>query len=546
MESDSPGEFNNSSDLEQSKMDMDNDNDSRITLQEGDMLNSLSTQSVSTNNDTSNQVTPVALGSSHMNTASLPNSLSAQSVSTINDTSNLVTLVASGSRNMNTAKFSIVHKYDETSIGPFLVYVQSNDSNIGMWHPAKLGKMFLLNKIEGIVEIMKISRNRVQVEFISYQAANLLITSSCLLKHNLYAFIPSAKVQRIGIIRNIELDLTDDELQTHLKTDCSILQVKRIMKNSKDSSGAPVKTPTRAVKIWFSGQRLPPKVYLFYTAIVVQPFQFAVIQCRKCLKFGHIAEQCKGSLTCAVCADKHETQSCIQEVFLCTNCGRDDHPATDRKCPQYIRQKLIKEIMAKENCAFHEVFLRYPSLNAEKRSVPHPQFSASEFPKLQARAKDNALPTKSRDRQVLQQLEHDNNELYTTAVKKSKILHNKTIVTTSQDRPMVMPGYDHASHQKTLIYQHGRVPHMTGLKSQTTSSHTQMATDSKCEERQPNLKRNSDQMYIELKNAVDTLEEILMALNNPKFSSLAKMIRTTINSPTRPILVTRKAHGVSL
>lgn len=87
---------------------------------------------------------------------------------------------------------------------------------------------------------------------------------------------------------------------------------------------------------------------------------------------------------------------------------------------------------------------------------------------------------------------------------------------------------------------------MTGLKSQTTSSHTQMATDSKCEERQPNLKRNSDQMYIELKNAVDTLEEILMALNNPKFSSLAKMIRTTINSPTRPILVTRKAHGVSL
>lgn len=74
-----------------------------------------------------------------------------------------------------------------------------------------------------------------------------------------------------------------------------------------------------------------------------------VIRCYKCLKFGHMAKECKSKSTvCSRCSEDHKFSECSSEVEKCTNCrhaverlGLTDldceHSAFSRDCESYKR-----------------------------------------------------------------------------------------------------------------------------------------------------------------------------------------------------------------
>lgn len=74
-----------------------------------------------------------------------------------------------------------------------------------------------------------------------------------------------------------------------------------------------------------------------------------IIQCFKCWKFGHIAQQCKNrEVICPKCSQNHKKEECTSEVEICTNCKHAKevlkianidyhHSAYNRKCEAFKR-----------------------------------------------------------------------------------------------------------------------------------------------------------------------------------------------------------------
>ncbi|KMQ88324.1 rna-directed dna polymerase from mobile element jockey-like protein [Lasius niger] len=62
------------------------------------------------------------------------------------------------------------------------------------------------------------------------------------------------------------------------------------------------------------------RIYLRYSAC---PFadHVRIVQCYKCLAFGHYAAACKAESACARCAGNHETRDCKKDIMIChVNC----------------------------------------------------------------------------------------------------------------------------------------------------------------------------------------------------------------------------------
>lgn len=85
------------------------------------------------------------------------------------------------------------------------------------------------------------------------------------------------------------------------------------------------------------------RVYLRYSACKFAD-HIRVLQCYRCLMFGHIVENCKAMPSCGHCASQHEMKNCgnRDRPPVCGNCSRNTkthpkntaHSATDaKKCP---------------------------------------------------------------------------------------------------------------------------------------------------------------------------------------------------------------------
>lgn len=83
-----------------------------------------------------------------------------------------------------------------------------------------------------------------------------------------------------------------------------------------------------------------PYIYVRYSACRFEDY-VRILQCFKCLSFGHMAKDCKREAICGNCAQKHETRDCSRkDEKMCANCirwhTREDikHSALDgKRCP---------------------------------------------------------------------------------------------------------------------------------------------------------------------------------------------------------------------
>lgn len=60
--------------------------------------------------------------------------------------------------------------------------------------------------------------------------------------------------------------------------------------------------------------------------------------CRKCLKFGHFASNCRGKEICSKCGLSHKEQVCSVTELKCYRCG-ENHDAFSKVCPVFLQEK---------------------------------------------------------------------------------------------------------------------------------------------------------------------------------------------------------------
>lgn len=71
-----------------------------------------------------------------------------------------------------------------------------------------------------------------------------------------------------------------------------------------------------------------------------------MVQCFRCLKFGHFIKECKGSAVCRKCgSSKHIAKDCDHDGEKCVNCSikvaagaqvNVRHNSTDNRCPSRL------------------------------------------------------------------------------------------------------------------------------------------------------------------------------------------------------------------
>lgn len=163
------------------------------------------------------------------------------------------------------------------------------------------------------------------------------------------------KVNPRLIVHGIPMDMTADDIKNEL-----------IAQNLEQDDGKNLKVvykypPKKNVRYTSCVLEVTPairnvlldggRVFLRYAACNVADY-IRVLQCYKCLQFGHIAVDCKSNPACGHCAGEHELRDCKKknQSPVCLNCKQIkthniDHEATDsKKCAiigRRIRDRMV-------------------------------------------------------------------------------------------------------------------------------------------------------------------------------------------------------------
>lgn len=319
-------------------------------------------------------------------------------------------------------------EYQSSDTGPYIVHVQriTNTENSGtILHPIAFGNFLKTNKFQNIVpgSVKRIGRNKCVVAFTNPLAANSFLNSNLLSLNKFKAFLPTFNVTRMGLVRGVPSEWSEEEIKENITTPIgtgAVLKIRRL--NYKVMvNGSPTWKPSQTVVVTFDGQALPRRIYICYNALSVETYVYPTIQCFRCCRYGHTKIQCRSAAPrCFKCAQNHLGESCVveEDSASCVNCS-GLHYATNKTCPEFQRQKNIKHTMAHSCVSYAEA------------SKAHPAASKSYA---------NTLSTGTPDF-------HNKNNYFSSQPKTStSSSHKKTVFLKPRAPPKSAQGYDRAAH----------------------------------------------------------------------------------------------------
>lgn len=318
--------------------------------------------------------------------------------------------------------------YNNSDTGPFIVHIQkvqlTPNTNCSL-HPIEFGRFLKRNNFKNVVDgsLKRLGRNRLSISFSSFSDANTFVEHDSITANSYKAFIPSFTVTRIGIVRGIPAEWTAEEILANisLPQGCGeVLKIRRL-KKKVTLNGQIVFNNIETVVMTFDGQVLPKRIYMCYNSLPVDLYIFPTIQCYNCCRYGHVKSQCRSTPRCYKCGQGHSGDTCSveEELISCCLC-KGLHIATSKKCPEFQRQKSIKESMARSCISYAEASKLHPAISKLYSDVLLSSPPSTSGPALQKQIPLNNRQTSykktvflkprspTRDRQGYDQTAHNN------------------------------------------------------------------------------------------------------------------------------------------
>jgi len=276
-------------------------------------------------------------------------------------------------------------KYSNSDRPPFILQVQPvEDSEIASLHPLHMSRIFSRD----IVEIRKTGRSRITAKMRNQEAANRLISNEQLLQHKLKAFIPTYRVLRTGIVRDVPQDFPLDRLRESMTSSIKILEIHPLNRRTK-IEGEIKYLPSRTLCVKFAGQFLPHYVSIFNCRYPVSPFIPKARICFSCFRVGHMSKNCKSQLRCIYCGNnKHpEEENCSLKSSppACINC-KGTHLSISHECIIVIRHKMALALASTENISLAEARRRVNVSSPDPSFFPKDiRYDYQNFPNLPCR-----------------------------------------------------------------------------------------------------------------------------------------------------------------
>lgn len=250
----------------------------------------------------------------------------------------------------------INNRFKITDSGPYFVFIEHNQHL--RLHPMKIGKMLFgdpkFKNKDAIGNITSVGYSRIKIEVNSSIKANSLIKEDLFKQNNLKVYIPNFLVCKYGVIRNVDICLSEQEILSEIRSEVKVSQVRRLNRKEKIEDKV-IWKPSYSCLLKFDGQSLPKYVYIYGTRCEVNPYIAPVRQCFNCLRYGHIKTHCKSTETrCSKCGDKHERANCkSKDPPKCIHC-EGTHSSMYKGCQEYKKMQKIKLTMTTNNLTFNE------------------------------------------------------------------------------------------------------------------------------------------------------------------------------------------------
>lgn len=212
-----------------------------------------------------------------------------------------------------------------------------------------LAKLFKAKNILNISKVKYINPFKITIEVDNEESADRLINCDHFIEMGWRFQRPFEVGLSYGVIKDIELDITEEDIIKSISCNTDVINVKRLQRKNKDDIGW---SDCEKIRVGFKGSSLPTYIYIFDMKVRVEPYVFPVTQCSNCWRYGHTRKMCPSVKSyCPKCGGKHD--SCDITVYKCINC-HENHMALDRTCPVYMKERRIRDIMAEFNCSYRK------------------------------------------------------------------------------------------------------------------------------------------------------------------------------------------------
>lgn len=184
---------------------------------------------------------------------------------------------------------------------------------------------------------------------------------------NLSVVIPSFRVIRTAIIKDVPTDFAQEDLISFIESSAKVLSIIRLNRKIQSEQG-PRLVPSRSIFPYI------PKVQI----------------CFSCYRFGHIGANSHGKTRCSRCGGlRHADMSECSRVSLpplCINC-KGEHLLTQPSSPKYAKQRQIQILAFEENIPMLEVRSRI-TMSLSPRQIEKYIFN-KDYPSLPALSQDH-------------------------------------------------------------------------------------------------------------------------------------------------------------
>lgn len=277
--------------------------------------------------------------------------------------------------------------------------------------------------------------NKISVEFHSYKAANAIINNEQIAQKGYKTYIPWGMKTCRGVVKGIATHLTEEDILRYTKSSKNVVQVRRIKRKELEKIHGDkeqlVYVNTGTVVFTFKGKVIPKEVHVCLLNLEVDIYINPVIQCYRCLRFGHTKQQCRSRTgRCDKCGElNHYISECKEQQSTCFFC-QDNHDATSKNCKEYQTQKNIKELMAYENISHYDAWNKCKQSKIQRNNINFP-----ELPKTKE--------IFNNDIDVTQRRAH--------ATQSNKIHMKFSQIVKRKRHPEIEEGYNKIEHQNCLI-----------------------------------------------------------------------------------------------
>jgi len=205
----------------------------------------------------------------------------------------------------------------------------------------RLGKA-LADQFPTIRSIKKLGKNIIAVNFKFSFDANQFAQSSDILPDNWVTYIPNYKINRTGIVKGVDSTLSSEEILQGIKLRDKPMEIKfeeRLKFRDKENNNELKESTT--VKIEFVSNLLPEYITIWSVRSRVKPYINRVRRCYNCLRWGHSAAFCRRAPICPRCGNKHNSDGCPSDSFICPDC-KQSHVLFDYNCPFFLKSFFLK------------------------------------------------------------------------------------------------------------------------------------------------------------------------------------------------------------